>query len=101
MANMPKVPVPVENIMNDPDLSISSSPFSPGNMIIKNASFKAGETPDHLEEFAIPDGHDGNGMTGTVMYEGKPTPKAAVAVAAQQAEDAQTRRKAQRALGQD
>lgn len=77
---MAKVPVPVSQIMSDPNLSISSSPFSPGNMIIKRASFKAGETPDHLEQFAISEG-TGRGMTGTVILDGKPVPKTAANIA--------------------
>jgi len=77
---MAKVPVPVEEIMSNPNLSISSSPFSPGNMIIKRASFKAGETPDHLEQFSLSNNHEGSGEMGTVVYNGKEIPAAAAAV---------------------
>jgi len=79
---MAKVPVPVESIMSDPNLSISSSPFSPGNMIIKRASFKAGETPQHLEQYALTGSEGQRGKEGTVIVDGKPIPKAAAAVKA-------------------
>ena len=78
---MAKVPVPVENIMSDPDLSITSSPFAPGDMIIKRASFKAGETPEHLEQFSLTESEVPNNLNGTVIYKGKPIPKTAAAVA--------------------
>lgn len=77
---MVKVPVPIEDIMSNPNLSLSSSPFAPGKMIIKRASFKGGETPDHLKSHTISSG-TGKGMTGTVIYKGKPVPKTAVNVA--------------------
>lgn len=77
---MVKVPVPIRSIMSDPNLSITSSPFAPGSMIIKRASFRAGETPDHLERFTLSPG-DVPSVTGTVIYQGKPIPKTAAAVA--------------------
>jgi hypothetical protein len=84
---MPKVPVPVEEIMSNPDLSLTSSPFAPGEMVIKRASFRAGETPDHLEQYAISsndiasgDGPNGK-VTGTVILDGKPVPATAASVA--------------------
>lgn len=77
---MAKVPVPVAEIMSDPDLSLTSSPFSPGNMIIKRASFRAGETPDHLQQYAISSGQC-SGETGTVVYNGKEVPATAACVA--------------------
>lgn len=79
---MAKVPVPVENIMSDPNLSISSSPFAPGDMIIKRASFKAGETPDHLEQYALTGNEGQQGKRDTVIVDGKPIPKSAAAVKA-------------------
>lgn len=79
---MAKVPIPVEEVMSNPNLSITSSPFSPGNMIIKRASFKGGETPEHLEQYALT-GNEGQANTeGTVVVDGKPIPKAAAAVKA-------------------
>jgi len=89
---MAKVPVPVSTIMSDPELSISSSPFAPGEMVIKRASFRAGEQPEHLKDDAIPEGQ-GRGMTGTVILDGKPVPKTAANTAAQEGD-----RAAQRAL---
>lgn len=77
---MVKVPVPIESIMSDPNLSITSSPFAPGDMIIKRASFKAGETPAHLEQFALTPS-DVPSVEGTVILDGKPVPKTAAAVA--------------------
>lgn len=79
--HMVKVPVPIEQVMSNPDLSITSSPFSPGNMIIKRASFKGGEVPDHLEPFLLENNHEGSGQTGTVVVDGKPIPASAAAVA--------------------
>jgi hypothetical protein len=80
---MAKVPVPIGEIMSDPDLSLSSSPFSPGNMIIKRASFRAGETPDHLQQYTLNSGTC-QGETGTVVYNGKEVPATAACVARQQ-----------------
>lgn len=77
---MAKVPVPVEAVLNNNNLSISSSPFSPGSMIIKRASFKGGEVPAPLESFLFNDGHEGSGMEGTVVAEGKPIPRSAAAI---------------------
>jgi hypothetical protein len=79
---MVKVPVPVENIMSDPNLSITSSPFAPGDMIIKRASFEAGETPEHLEQYALTGNEGQQGKSDTVVVDGKPIPKSAAAVKA-------------------
>jgi len=81
---MVKVPIPIEEVMSNPNLSITSSPFSPGNMIIKRASFKAGETPEHLEQFQLTGSEGQRGATGTVVVDGKPIPAAAAAVKASQ-----------------
>lgn len=79
---MAQVDVPVSAIMSDPEMSITSSPFSPGKMIIKRASFRAGETPDHLQQYTLSQGTC-QGRTGTVIYEGKPVPATAACVAEQ------------------
>lgn len=79
---MVKVPVPVSDIMSDPDLSLTSSPFSPGNLIIKRASFKAGETPEHLRQYQFSEGNCRN-QTGKVVYQGKELPATAACVAEQ------------------
>lgn len=76
---MATVPVPVAEIMSDPDLSLSSSPFSPGNMVIKRASYPAGETPEHLRQFSI-DAGECAGETGTSIVDGKPIPNTAACV---------------------
>ncbi len=76
---MVKVDVPVEEVMNNPNLSLASAPFSSG-VVIKRASFEAGETPDHLAQYAISSGQCA-GRTGTVVYEGKEIPATAACVA--------------------
>lgn len=76
---MVKVDVPVAAIMADPNLSITSSPFAPGKMIIKRASFKAGEIPAHLAKYLIT--KDLCRGDGTVIYKGKPIPKVAACIA--------------------
>ena len=77
---MVKVDVPIAAIMGDRNLSLSSSPFAPGKLIIKHASFPKGETPPHLVKYAITKGMCG-GITGTVIYRGRPIPKVAACVA--------------------
>lgn len=79
---MAKVPIPVESILNNPGLSISSSPFAPGSMIIKRASFKGGEIPAPLEGFQFEQNHEGTGMEGTVVADGTKIPKSAAAIKA-------------------
>jgi len=76
---MVKVSVPIEEVMQNPDLSISENPFGSG-MVIKRASFRAGETPDHLAQYAISAG-ECKGRTGTVVYQGKKIPATAACVA--------------------
>lgn len=75
---MAMVPVPVYDIMNDPRLSISSSPFAPGKMIIKRASFIGGVVPAHLSKHLITKNMCTG--TGTVVYHGKKIPKVAACV---------------------
>lgn len=77
---MVKVQTPIQQIMSDPDLSITESKFAPGKMIIKRASFRAGETPEHLEGNQIQKGDCAN-LNGTVVYKGKEIPKTAACVA--------------------
>lgn len=79
---MANVPVPIEQIMNNPNLSISSSPFTQ-NMIIKRASFRGGEVPEHLEPFLFEDNHEGTGETDTEVYQGKTIPSSAAAIGEQ------------------
>jgi len=78
---MVKAPLPIEAIMGDPGLSISTSPFAPGKLIIKRASFRAGQIPEHLRGYLIKSG-ECIGIKGTVVYKGKPIPKVAACVAA-------------------
>ena len=71
--------MPMAAIMADPNLSISSSPFAPGKVILKRASFKGGEVPAHLEKYLIRKGTCSG--EGTVIYKGKPIPKVAACIA--------------------
>lgn len=77
---MPKINVSFSDLMADPNLSITSSPFAPGEVIIKRASFPKGEVPPHLEKYLIKKGQC-KGEFGTVIYKGKPVPKTAKCVA--------------------
>ena len=75
-----KLNVSLADIMADPNLSITSSPFAPGETIVKRASFPKGEVPPHLEKYLIKKGQC-KGEFGTVIYKGKPVPKTARCVA--------------------
>jgi hypothetical protein len=77
---MPKFDLPIAAIMGDPYLSLTSSPFAPGKVIVKRASFKKGEVPAHLKGYLITSGMCSNEM-GTVIYKGKKVPKVAACVA--------------------
>lgn len=77
---MVKVDVPIAAIMGDRNLSLSSSPFAPGKLIIKHASFPKGTVPPHLQKYLITKGMCKE--TGTVIYRGRPIPKVAACVAA-------------------
>ena len=77
---MVKLSVSLADIMGDPDLSISSSPFAPGKVIVKRSSFKKGETPAHLEKYLIKKG-ECKGLMGTVVGpKGAPITKTAACV---------------------
>lgn len=75
-----KLPVNLGDMMADPNISITTSPFAPGKAIVKRASFPKGEVPSHLRQYLIPAG-TGRGMTGTTVYHGKPIPKTAMNIA--------------------
>lgn len=77
---MVKVPIPLEEAMSNPNISITSSPFAPGKMILKRASFKAGEAPEHLKPFLLEENHEGANQYDTEIYDGKPVPSSAAAV---------------------
>lgn len=77
---MVKLPVPISEVMGSRDLSITSSPFAPGKMVIKRASFHKGVVPDHLRGYLIKKGECA-GQTGTIVYKGKYIPKTAACVA--------------------
>lgn len=69
---MVKLNISMADIMSDPHLSVTSSPFAPGKVIIKRASFPKGVTPPHLVGRAFP---RGGGVKGVVIYKGRPMPR--------------------------
>jgi hypothetical protein len=77
---MAKFDLNLAAVMANPRLSLTSSPFAPGKVIIKRASFIKGIVPAHLRSFLISPG-TGRGMTGTGIYKGKPVPKTAINIA--------------------
>lgn len=78
---MPKISLSVADVLSDPNLSLSSSPFAPGKAIIKRASFPKGVTPPHLRQYAIRKGQCA-GRTGKVIGpRGNPIPATAACVA--------------------
>ena len=77
---MVKIDADIATLMANPDISVSSSPFAPGKVIIKRASFRKGTVPPHLQQFLIPRG-TGQGMRGTSVFRGKRIPNTAVNVA--------------------
>ena len=78
---MVKLNISLGDIMGDPNLSVTSSPFAPGKVIVKRASFTKGTIPPHLRSYLIPAG-TGKGVTGKQVYHGKRIPKTAANVAA-------------------
>lgn len=78
---MAKLSIGLRDIMADPDMSVTSSPFAPGKVVVKRASFRKGVQPPHLAQYAIPKGAC-SGRTGTTIYKGKPIPQVARCVAA-------------------
>ena len=77
---MVKIDADLATLMGNPDISITTSPFAPGKVIIKRASFRKGEIPNHLRPFLIAPG-TGRGMIGTSVYRGKRIPNTAINVA--------------------
>ncbi len=75
-----KLPADLRSLMADPNISISSSPFAPGKVVVKRASFPKGKVPAHLRGYLIKSG-ECSGRTGTVVYKGKPVPATARCVA--------------------
>ncbi len=67
-------------LMASRTMSISRTPFNPDIVVLKRASFPKGETPPHLEKYAIKKG-ECKGETGTQVYKGKLVPSTAVCVA--------------------
>lgn len=78
---MVKMSISLADVMGDPNLSVTSSPFAPGKTIIKRASFPKGQVPRHLEKYLIRSG-ECRGQTGKVVGpKGQPIPKTAACVA--------------------
>jgi len=77
---MAKIDVDFGALMGQKNLSITTSPFAPGKIILKRASFPKGEVPPHLVSYLIPPG-TGRGLTGKSVYKGKLIPNTAVNVA--------------------
>ena len=75
-----KIDFSLASIMGDPSMSVTTSPFAPGKVILKRASFPGGQTPAHLVKYAIAKGAC-KGQMGTVVYKGKRIPKTAACVA--------------------
>lgn len=74
-----KVSFSIADAMNDPNLSVTSSPFAPGQTIIKRASFRKGQVPPHLRPYLIKKGECA-GRTGVVVGPRGPIPGAAACV---------------------
>lgn len=77
---MVKIDASLGALMGDPNLSITTSPFAPGKIILKRASFPKGQVPAHLEKYLIKKGQC-SGQRGKVVHRGKVIPKTAACVA--------------------
>lgn len=77
---MVKIDADLGSLMSQPSLSITTSPFAPGKIILKRASFPKGKVPDHLQKFLIKKGQCA-GQRGKVVHKGKVIPKTAACVA--------------------
>jgi len=67
-------------IMASREMSLSRTPFNPDIVVIKRASFRKGEIPNHLKSYLIKSG-ECKGRTGTMIYKGRLVSQAAVCVA--------------------
>lgn len=75
-----KVSAALGDIMGDPSISVSSSPFAPGKVILKRPSFPKGKVPGHLSGYLIREG-ECKGRTGVVVGpRGNPIPSTAACV---------------------
>lgn len=74
-----KFSVSLADIMNDPHLSVTTSPFAPGKTIVKRASFAKGKVPNHLKPYLIKKG-ECDGRTGIVAGPRGPITGAAACV---------------------
>jgi hypothetical protein len=75
-----KIPASLGSLMGDPGISISSSPFAPGKVVLKRPSFPKGQVPPHLTGYLIKSG-ECSGQRGVVTGpRGNPIPKTAACV---------------------
>lgn len=74
-----KMSFSLADVMNDPNLSVTTSPFAPGKTIIKRASFRKGQIPNHLRPYLIKSG-ECKGRTGVVVGPRGPISGAAACV---------------------
>lgn len=77
---MVKIPASLGDLMRDPNISLTTSPFAPGKVIVKKSSFPKGQIPPHLVGRQIRKG-ECSGLRGTTIYKGKLVPKTAACVA--------------------
>ena len=77
---MPGVYANLAQLMASREMSISRTPFNPDIVVVKRASFRKGEVPDHLTGYLIKKGECA-GRTGTMVYKGRLVPQTAVCVA--------------------
>lgn len=69
---MVKANLNLARLMNDPNISITSNRFSDADIIIKRASFPAGEVPEHLRSFLLDSSVPNE--TGTRVVDGQELP---------------------------
>lgn len=76
---MVKASLNLSKLMNDPNISLTSNRFSDADLIIKRASFPAGEVPPHLQSFLL-SSSDVPNEDGTRVVDGQELPAPAAAV---------------------
>ena len=77
---MVKIDVDLYSVMSNPLLSVTSSIFAPGKVIVKRASYPKGTTPPHLEQYLIAPG-TGEGTLGLGSRDGKLMTNTAINIA--------------------
>jgi len=79
---MAKIGVSIADLMQDPNVSLYTNSFSPGNTFVKRSSFKKGEQPEHLKDNAIQKGEIPQSVRdkGSVTIAGQQMPATAAFV---------------------